>query len=81
LNWSSQRNSKRALLKASSQILGAGVALGEVGGVGGDLVGDHALLDVLAVGQAEVLLGRDVAEHRRADGADHRRADADVMWS
>jgi hypothetical protein len=58
------------------------VALGEVGGVGGDLVGDDALLHVVAVGQAEVLLGRDVAEHRRAEAADHRGADgAEVMWS
>ena len=51
-NWSCQRNSKRALDRASSQHLGAGVALGQVGGVGRDLVGDHALLDVVAVGQA-----------------------------
>jgi hypothetical protein len=29
-----------------------GVALGEVGGVRGDLVGDDALLDVVAIGQA-----------------------------
>src|SRR5579883_880811 len=53
-----------------------GMALGEIGGVGGDLVGDHADLDVVAVGQAEMLLGRDVAEHRRAEPADHRGADA-----
>jgi hypothetical protein len=33
-------------------------------------------LDVVAVGQAEMLLGRDVAEHRGAEPADHRRADA-----
>jgi hypothetical protein len=52
------------------------VALGEVGGVRGDLVGDDADLDVVAVGQAEMLLRRDVAEHRRAEPADHRRADA-----
>jgi hypothetical protein len=53
---------------------GAGVALGHVGRVGRDLVGDQALLDVLAVGQAQVLLGRDVAEHGRAHPADHGRA-------
>jgi len=41
---------------------GGGVALGQVGGVGGDLVGDDAVLDVLTVGQAQVLLGRDVAD-------------------
>ena len=55
--------------------LRAGVALREVGGVGGDLVGDDAVLHVLAVGQAEVLLRRDVAEHRGAVPADHRGAD------
>ena len=56
--------------------LGGRVALGQVGGVGGELVGDDADLHVVAVGQAEMLLGRDVAEHRRAVPADHRRADA-----
>ena len=40
-----------------------------------DLVGDHARLDVVAVGQAEMLLRRHVAKHRRAEPADHRRAD------
>jgi hypothetical protein len=43
--------------------------------VGGDLVGDDALLHVFLVGQAEVLLRRDVAEHRSAVPADHGRAD------
>ena len=52
------------------------MALGEIGGMGGDLVGDDADLHVVAVGQAQMLLGRDVAEHRRAEPADHRRADA-----
>ena len=56
-------------------VLGAGVALGQVGGVGGDLVGDDAVLDVLLVRQAQVLLGRDVAEHGAAVPADHGRAD------
>src|SRR3989454_10782952 len=51
------------------------MALGDVGRVGGDLVGDDAVLHVLAVGQAEVLLGGDVAEHRGAEPADHRGAD------
>ena len=44
----------------------ARVLLGEVGGVRGDAVRDDALLDVVAVGQAEVLLRGDVAQHRRA---------------
>ena len=55
--------------------LRGGVALGEVGGVGGDLVGNHANLHVVAVGQAEMLLGRDVAKHRGAEPADHGGAD------
>jgi hypothetical protein len=53
-----------------------GVAFGEVGRVGGELVGHNADLHIVAVGQAQMLLGRDVAEHRRAVPADHRRADA-----
>ena len=52
------------------------MALGEIGGVRGDLVGDDAGLDVVAVGQAQMLLRRHVAEQRRAEPADHRRADA-----
>ena len=55
--------------------LRARVALGQVRRVRRDLVRDHAGLHVVAVGQAQVLLGRDVAEHRRAEHADHRRAD------
>ena len=56
--------------------LRAGVALGEVGGVRGQLVGDDAFLDVIFVGQAEVFLGRDVAEHGGAVPADHGGANA-----
>src|SRR5262249_18285989 len=40
----------------------ARVAFGDIGGVRSDLVGDHAVLDVLAVGQAQVLLRGDVAQ-------------------
>jgi hypothetical protein len=76
LNWSSQRNSKRAFRERVVADLRAGVALGEVGGVGGELVGDDAFLDVVLVGQAEVFLGRDVAEHGGAVPADHGGADA-----
>jgi len=57
-------------------VLRAGMAFGEVGGVGGDLVGDDAVFHVLLVRQAEVFLGRDVAEHRASIPTDHRRADA-----
>ncbi len=55
---------------------GGRVPLGEIGGVGGDLVGDDAGLDVVAVGQAQMFLRRHVAEHGGAEPADHRRADA-----
>ena len=55
---------------------GGRMALGEIGGVGGDLVGDDTNLHVVAVGQAEMLLGRHVAEHRRAEPADHGGPDA-----
>jgi hypothetical protein len=44
----------------------AGDAQRDVGRVGGDLVGDAALLHVVLLRQAQVLLGRDVAEHARA---------------
>ncbi len=44
--------------------------------MGGDLVGDDAGLDVVTVGQAQVFLGRDVAEHGRAPPGDHRGTDA-----
>jgi len=50
--------------------------LGKIGRVGGKLVGDDAHLHIVPVRQAEVFLGRDVAEHRRAVPADLRRADA-----
>src|ERR1044072_7997658 len=55
--------------------LRAGVALGEVCGVRGEAIGDDSVLHVLLVRKAEVLFGRDVAEHGRAEPADHRRAD------
>ena len=55
--------------------LGAGVSLGEVGGVGGNLVGDDAGAHILPIGQSEVLLGRHVAEHRRAEPANLRGPD------
>ena len=56
--------------------LRSGMALGKIGGVGCDLVGYDAVFDVIAVGQAEVLLRRDVAQHRGAEPTDHGRADA-----
>src|SRR5690606_38649283 len=56
--------------------LRAGVTLGQVRGVGGDLVGDDAGLHVILVGQAQVFLGGDVGEHGAAEPADHGGADA-----
>src|SRR5690606_20085139 len=63
--------------------LGQRVALGEVGRVRGDLVGDDARLHVVLVRQAQVLLGGDVAQHGGAVPADHGGADAggDVVVS
>ena len=63
-------------------VLRAGMAFGQVCRVRRDLVGDDAVFHVLLVRQAEVFLGRDVAEHRAANGqcgphpAGHRRTDA-----
>mmetsp|Transcript_11094 Transcript_11094/g.18065 ORF Transcript_11094/g.18065 Transcript_11094/m.18065 type:complete len:505 (-) Transcript_11094:186-1700(-) len=57
-------------------LLRAGVLLGQVSRVGRDAVGDQPSLHVLAVGQAQVLLGRHVAEHGAAHGPDVGRADA-----
>ena len=74
-NWSCQRNSKRALRQRVVALLRPRMLLGEVGGVRGDLVGDHPGLHVVPVRQAEVFLGRDVAEHRGAGLRDHGRAD------
>ena len=56
-------------------LLGGRMPARQVGRVRRDPVRDHAILDVIAIGEAEVLLRRDVAEHRRAVPADHRRAD------
>ncbi len=56
--------------------LGARVTLGQIGGVGGDLVGNQPLLHILLVGQPQVLLGGDVAEHGAAVPADERGANA-----
>src|ERR1700694_5829099 len=47
--------------------------LGEVCGMRGYSVGDHARLHVVAVGEAEMLLRRHVAKHGGAEPADHRR--------
>ena len=44
-------------------VLRAGMAFGQIGGVRGDLVGDHAIFDVLLVRQTEMFFRRDVAKH------------------
>src|SRR5699024_1043448 len=53
--------------------------LGDVGGVGGDAAGDDALLDVLQVGQSQMLGGGDVAQDSCAvhggDGPANGRGD------
>ena len=49
--------------------------LGEIGRVRGDLVGDYAGFNVVAVRQSQVLFRRDVAEHGSPEPADHGRAD------
>ena len=51
------------------------VSLGDVRRVGSELVGDHAVAHVVAVGQAQVFLGRHVAEHGGAVPADLCRTD------
>ena len=50
--------------------LGTGVSLGQVGGVRRYLVGHDTRAHIVAVGQCQVFLGRDVAEHGRAERAD-----------
>ncbi|SSW71626.1 hypothetical protein AVE30378_04655 [Achromobacter veterisilvae] len=54
----------------------AGMALGQVGRVRRDLVGDDAVLHILLVRQPQVFLGRDITEHGGAVPADQRGADA-----
>src|SRR6266404_1128064 len=51
--------------------LRGGVAFGEIAGVRRDLVGDDAGLDVVTVGQAEMLLRRHVTQYGAAEPADH----------
>ena len=51
------------------------MAFRQIGRVRRDAIGDDARLHVVAVGQAQMFLRRDVAKHRRAEPADHGRAD------
>jgi len=52
-------------------IAGTRAVTGDVSGVGSDLVGDQTFAHVLGIGQTEMLLGGDIAEHRRAVPAGH----------
>ena len=74
-NCSSQLNVIARARQGVVAVAGAGAVPGEVGGVGRDLVGDHALADVFDLGQAQVLLGRHVAEHAGPVPAGQGRAD------
>ena len=55
-------------------VLGGGVPLGEVGRVRGELEDDHALADIVALGEAEVLFGGHIAEHGGSARAYLKRA-------
>src|ERR1700722_19809901 len=67
---------KTRLAQRVVAILRAGMALGQIGGVGRNLVSDDAILDVLLVRQSQMFLGRDVTKHRAAAPADHGGADS-----
>lgn len=56
-------------------LLGSRVLFGQVGGVGRDLVRDHTRFHVVAVGQSEMFLWGDVAQHGGAGLGDHGGAD------
>src|SRR2546421_11532267 len=53
-------------------VLSAGMTFGEIGGVGGDFVGDDAVFDVFLVWQTKVFFRGDVTEHGAALTAHHR---------
>src|SRR5579885_3301157 len=48
---------------------------GHISGVSGNLVGQYTLFDVFGVRQSEMLLWRDITQHRGAVPTDHGRAD------
>ena len=56
-------------------VLRVRVVLGNIGGMAGDLVGDHALLHIILVRQTEVFLRGHVAQHSGAVAADLGGAD------
>src|SRR5579859_4019355 len=52
------------------------MAFGQVSSMGRDFVCDHPVFDIFLVGQPEMLLGGNVAEHRTSVPADHGRANS-----
>src|SRR5579863_2151144 len=56
-------------------VAGAGASAGDVGGVGGNFVGDDAVLHVFFVWQTQVLFRGNVAEHGSPVPSDHGGAD------
>ncbi len=78
--------SKRALLNALSRYCAPGwsrfAALGGIGGVGGDFVGDNAVVYVFLVGEAEVFLGsrrKFIYEYDFGDGWQHEVAAEKIL--
>ena len=49
--------------------------LGQIGSMSGNLVGNHAVLHIIAIWQAEMLFRRNIAEHGAAIPADLCRTD------
>ena len=60
---------------------GHGMALGQIGGMGGDSVGDYALAYIVLVGQAQMLFGSDIASMAAPYQAIMAAPMAEVMWS
>src|SRR5690606_30636072 len=55
--------------------LGTRMTFGQIGSMRGNLVGDDAGFDIVLVGQAQVFLRRDIAQHGTTVPADHGGAD------
>ena len=51
--------------------LSAGMTLGQVRGVSGNLIGDGAHFDVIFIWQAQMLFGCDITEHGAAIPSNH----------
>ena len=74
LNWSSQRNSKRALLKALSRYWAPGCPLARSAAWAAIFISDHTILYIFFIGQTQVFFGRYITQHRSAIPTNHRRA-------